>query len=48
MLFWGNLDLYHKAESYVSHHLTSKHQCKHLGSVPNLNSQTSSPNSDEK
>jgi len=32
-----------KAESYVSHHPTSKHQCTRLGLVPNLNSQASSP-----
>jgi len=30
-------------QSYVSHHQTSKHQCTRLGSVPNLNSQASSP-----
>jgi len=35
--------LYREAESYVSHHKTSKHQCTHLGSVPNLNSKASSP-----
>jgi len=35
--------LYCEAESYVSHHQTSKHQCTHLVSVPNLNSQASSP-----
>jgi len=34
--------LYRKAESYVLHHPTSKHQCTRLGSVPNLNSQASS------
>jgi len=28
---------------YVSHHPTSKHQCTCLGSVPNPNSQASSP-----
>jgi len=32
-----------EAESYVSQHPTSKHQCTHLGSAPNLNSQASSP-----
>jgi len=31
-----------EAKSYVSNHL-SKHQCTRLDSVPNLNSQTSSP-----
>jgi len=35
--------LYREAESYVSHHQTSKHQCTRLGSVPNLNSQARSP-----
>jgi len=35
--------LYHEAESYVSHHQTSKHQCMRLGSAFNLNSQASSP-----
>jgi len=25
------------------YHPTSKHQCMHLGSIPNLNSQASSP-----
>jgi len=34
---------YHEAESYVSHHKISKHQCKCLGSIHNLNSQVSSP-----
>jgi len=33
--------LYHEAESYMSHHQTSKHQCMRLGSVPNLNNQAS-------
>jgi len=32
-----------EAESYMSHHETSKHQCTSLGSVPNLNSQANSP-----
>jgi len=35
--------LYREAESYVSHHKTSKHQCTRLGYVSNLNSQASSP-----
>jgi len=35
--------IYREAKSYVSHHSTSKHQCTRLGSVPNLNSQASSP-----
>jgi len=40
---FGEGALYRRVESYVSHHLTSKHQCMHLGSEPNLNSQASSP-----
>jgi len=28
--------LYREAESYVSHHKTSKHQCTRFGSVPKL------------
>jgi len=35
--------LYREAESYVSHHKASKYQCTRFGSVPNLNSQASSP-----
>jgi len=35
--------LYPEAESYMSHHQTSQHQCTHLSSVPNLNRQASSP-----
>jgi len=44
-VFSGNTrrDLYREVESYVSHHQKSKHQCTRLGSVPNLNSQASSP-----
>jgi len=34
---------YCEAESYVSHHQISKHQYTRLTSVPNLNSQASSP-----
>jgi len=34
---------YREAESYVSHHQTSKHQCTGLGTALNLNSQASSP-----
>jgi len=28
--------LYRETESYMSHHKTSKHQCTHLGSVPQI------------
>jgi len=35
--------LHRETGGYVSHHLTSKHQCTRLGLVPNLNSQASSP-----
>jgi len=38
-----NLLVVTSAESYVSHHPTSKHQGTRLGSRPNLNSQASSP-----
>jgi len=42
-LFGGEELLYRESESYVSHYKTSKHQCTRLCSVPNLNSQASSP-----
>jgi len=35
----GKEELYCEAESHLSHHPKSKHQCTRLGSVPNLNSQ---------
>jgi len=37
------IELYREAESYGSHHQTTKHQCTRLSSVPNLNSQASNP-----
>jgi len=38
VLFCVIAALYREAESYVSSHPTSKHQCTRFGSVPNLNS----------
>jgi len=38
--FWS---FYREAESYLSHHPTSKHQCTCFVTVPNQNSQASSP-----
>jgi len=34
---------YREADSYVSQHKTSKHQCTRLRSIPNPNNQASSP-----
>jgi len=40
--------LYRESDSYASLYPISKHQCVRLGSVPNLNSQSSSLNNVER
>jgi len=42
-ILFEEVALYRRAESYVSHHSTSKHQCTRLGLVLNLNSQATIP-----